>query len=425
MKKEKSRLNFQQAKKYIPGGVNSPVRAFKAVGGDPIFIRKASGAYLYDVDGNRYLDFIGSWGPAILGHSHPEVVQALKEVIVNGVSFGLPSPEETELARLICTRIPGAEMVRFVNSGTEATMTAIRLARAFTGRDKIVKFEGCYHGHSDGLLVKAGSGGATFGIPTSPGVPTDYTKNTIALPYNDISAIESIFKEEKVAGIIFEPVAGNMGVIVPRKEFVQRMRTICDEAGAVLIFDEVMTGFRVHEKGGQGHFGIEGDLVCLGKIIGGGLPVGAIAGKREIMSQLAPEGEVYQAGTLSGNPLAMAAGLKTLQIFFKEKVMEKIDSLSRFLKKGLEKIRREHSQISFNVLGGMFSLFFTSETPQNFADVQSCDLQMFGRFFNFMLEQGILIPPSQFEANFLSMAHTEENITEYLHNTQKFLKEKT
>lgn len=256
MKKEKSRLNFQQAKKYIPGGVNCPVRAFKAVGGDPIFIRKASGAYLYDVDGNRYLDFIGSWGPAILGHSHPEVVQALKEAIINGVSFGMPSSQETELSKLICTRIPGAEMVRFVNSGTEATMTAILLARAFSGRDKIVKFEGCYHGHSDGLLVKAGSGGATFGIPTSPGVSADYTKNTIALPYNDIPAIESVFREEKVAGIIVEPVAGNMGVIVPRKEFVQRMRALCDEAEAVLIFDEVMTGFRVHEKGGQGHFGI-------------------------------------------------------------------------------------------------------------------------------------------------------------------------
>lgn len=425
MKKEKSLLNFQQARKYIPGGVNSPVRAFKAVGGDPLFIRKASGAYLYDVDGNRYLDFIGSWGPAVLGHSHPEVVQALKEAAVKGVSFGLPSPPETELAKLICTRIPGAERVRFVNSGTEAAMTAVRLARAFSGRDKIVKFEGCYHGHSDGLLVKAGSGGATFGIPTSPGVPADYSKNTIALPYNDIPAVESTFREEKAAGIILEPVAGNMGVVVPRKEFVQRIRTLCDEAGAALIFDEVMTGFRVHEKGGQGHFGIEADLVCLGKIIGGGLPIGAVAGRREIMSQLAPEGEVYQAGTLSGNPLAMAAGLKTLQIFFEEKGMEKIDSLSRFLKEGLEKIRRKHPQISFAVLGGMFSLFFTSKTPKNFSEVQRCDLQMFGRFFNFMVEQGILIPPSQFEANFLSMAHTEENIAEYLHNTQKFLREKT
>ncbi len=425
MKREKSRLNFKEATKLIPGGVNSPVRAFQAVGGDPIFIQKAAGPYLYDVDDNRYLDFIGSWGPAILGHSHPEVIKALQETITHGLSFGMPSPLETRLAKLICTKTPGAEMVRFVNSGTEATMTAIRLARAFSGRDKIVKFEGCYHGHSDGLLVKAGSGGATLGIPTSAGVPSDFIKNTIILPYNDIPALESILKEEKVAGVIVEPVAGNMGVIIPKKEFIQRMRTLCNEVGSLLIFDEVMSGFRIHEKGGQGYFGIEGDLICLGKVIGGGLPVGAVAGKKEIMSKLAPEGDVYQAGTLSGNPLAMAAGLKTLQIFFRDNVMEKINSLSHFLEEGLKKIQRDYRRISFNVLGGMFSLFFTSETPQNFEDVQRCNLQKFGQFFNFMLNQGILIPPSQFEANFISSAHTENNIAEYLHNTQKFIEEKS
>lgn len=425
MKREKSRLSFAEAAKWIPGGVDSPVRAFKAVGGEPIFIQKASGVYLYDVDGNHYLDFIGSWGPAILGHSHPEVIQALEEAISNGLSFGMPSPLETELAKLICYKIPGVEMLRFVNSGTEATMTAIRLARAFSGRDKIVKFEGCYHGHSDGLLVKAGSGGATFGIPTSPGVPPDYTKNTITLAYNDISSLESILKEEKVACVIVEPVAGNMGVIIPKKEFIQRMRTLCSETGALLVLDEVMTGFRIHEKGAQGYFGIEADLICLGKIIGGGLPVGAVAGKREIMSRLAPEGDVYQAGTLSGNPLAMTSGLKTLQIFYRDNIMEKINALSHFLEEGLKKIKRDYPQISFSVLGGMFTLFFTSETPHNFEDVQRCDLQKFGQFFNFMVERGILLPPSQFEANFLSAAHTEDNITEYFHNTEKFLTKKT
>ena len=300
-------------------------------------------------------------------------------------------------------------------------MTAIRLARAFSGREKIVKFEGCYHGHSDGLLVKAGSGGATFSIPTSPGVPSDYTKNTITLPYNDITSLESTLKAEKAACVIVEPVAGNMGVIIPKKEFIQSMRRLCSETETLLIFDEVMTGFRIHEKGAQGYFGIEADLICLGKVIGGGLPVGAVAGKREIMSRLAPEGNVYQAGTLSGNPLAMVAGLKTLQIFYRDNVMEKIKALSHFLKEGLNKIKKEHSQISFSVLGGMFSLFFRSKTPQNFGDVKKCNLQKFGQFFNFMLERGILIPPSQFEANFLSAAHTEDTIADYLNNTQIFL----
>ncbi len=421
MKREKSKKSFGEAIKWIPGGVDSPARAFKAVGGDPIFIQRASGAYLYDLDGNRYLDFIGSWGPAVLGHRHPEVFQVLEEVISLGFLSGINSPSEIELAKFICDKIPGAEMVRFVNSGTEATMTAIRLARAFSGRDKIIKFEGCYHGHSDGLLVKAGSGGATFGIPTSPGVPSDYTKNTLTLPYNDILSLEFFLKREKVACVIVEPVAGNMGVVIPKKEFIQKMRSLCNETGALLIFDEVMTGFRVHEKGAQGFFGVEGDLICLGKVIGGGLPIGAVVGKREIMSRLTPHGDVYQAGTFSGNPLAMAAGLKTLQIFYRDKVMEKLNGLSLFLEDGLKKIKRKHPQISFSVLGGMFTLFFTSETPQNFEDVQKCNLKKFGDFFNFILEEGILIPPSQFEANFISSAHTEENMAEYLCAAERFL----
>ncbi|MFQ6069637.1 MAG: glutamate-1-semialdehyde 2,1-aminomutase [Candidatus Aminicenantales bacterium] len=422
--REKSRLSFVEATKYIPGGVNSPVRAFKAVEGDPVFIEKASGAYVYDLDGNRYLDFIGSWGPAILGHSHPEVIKALEEAISRGFSFGMSSPLETELAKLISSKILGAEMVRFVNSGTEAAMTAIRLARAFSGRNKIIKFEGCYHGHSDGLLVRAGSGGATFGVPTSPGVPSDCTKNTITLPYNDTVPLESVFSQEEIAGVIVEPVAGNMGVIIPRKKFIQRLKSLCRDTGSVLIFDEVMTGFRIHEQGAQGYFGIGGDLICLGKIIGGGLPVGAVAGKREIMSKLAPQGEVYQAGTLSGNPLAMTAGLKTLEIFYRESIMRKINFLSHLLKQGLEKIKREHSDVSFSVLGGMFTLFFTSKTPQNFEDVQRCDFKKFGQFFKFMLDHGILLPPSQFEANFISAAHTEDNISEYVLATKKFLAER-
>jgi len=421
MKREKSSLHFSEASKWIPGGVNSPVRAFKAVGTEPLFIQKAAGPYLYDVDGNRYLDFIGSWGPAILGHSHPEVVKALKEAAGKGVSFGMSSPVETELARLVCNLIPGAEMVRFVNSGTEAAMTAIRLARAFTGRDKIIKFTGCYHGHSDGLLVKAGSGSATFGLPDSPGVPLDYTRNTISLPYNNLPTLEDVFTREKVAGVIIEPVAGNMGVVIPGQEFLRSLRRLCTDKGTVLIFDEVMTGFRIHEKGAQGYFGVEADLICLGKVIGGGLPVGAVAGKQEIMNRLAPLGNVYQAGTLSGNPLAMTAGLKTLRVFLREKVMDKIDSLSQSLKQGLRSLKEGFPSISFNVIGGMFTLFFTPHTPQNFAEVQRCDLEKFGRFFRFMLEARILLPPSQFEACFLSAAHTENHIAEYLNQARNFL----
>lgn len=418
MERKKSREWFSEASKWLPGGVDSPVRAFKAVGGEPVHIEKASGAFLYDVDGNRFLDFIGSWGTAILGHSHPEVVGAVKEAAENGFSFGMPSPLETELAQLICSKVPGAGMVRFVNSGTEAAMTAIRLARAVSGRDKVVKFEGCYHGHSDGLLVKAGSGGATFGIPTSPGVPEDYTKNTVVLPYNDASALE-VLKKEKTACVIVEPVAGNMGVIVPEKEYIESLRRLCSETGTLLIFDEVMSGFRVHEKGAQGYFGVEGDLVCLGKVIGGGLPVGAVAGKKEILSRLSPAGDVYQAGTLSGNPLAMASGLRTLQIYFRDGVMKKVSALGRLLEEGLSRIHEKRPDFSFSICGGMFTLFFTPEKPRNFSDVMKCDLEEFGRFFQHMLGRGILLPPSQFEANFISFAHTEAQIQEYLSRVEE------
>ncbi|MBS3819063.1 glutamate-1-semialdehyde 2,1-aminomutase, partial [bacterium] len=328
MKREKSIQDYQKAKKFIPGGVNSPVRAFKAVRGEPVFIQRAEGAYLDDIDGNRYLDFIGTWGPGILGHSPPQVVKALKKTVEKGVSFGLPSVTETELAELICNGVPGIDLVRFVNSGTEAAMTAVRIARAYTKKDKIIKFEGCYHGHSDGLLVEAGSGGATLGVPSSSGVPSDCTQNTIVLPYNDLSSLQEVLEKEEVAGVMVEPVAGNMGVIVPRKEYIKGMRDLCTQNGVLLIMDEVMSGFRVHEQGAQGYFGVEGDLICLGKIIGGGLPVGAVGGKYELMSFLSPQGKVYQAGTLSGNPLAMTAGLTTLQVYYKNKIMDKIQSLS-------------------------------------------------------------------------------------------------
>ncbi len=421
MKRDKSKQFFKEARKFIPGGVDSPVRAFNAVGGEPVFIRKASGAYLEDEDGNRYLDFIGTWGPAILGHAHPVVTDALKIAVENGTSFGMPSNLEVELAKLVTANVPGAERVRFVNSGTEATMTAIRLARGYTGRDKIIKFEGCYHGHSDGLLVKAGSGGATLGIPTSPGVPEDYTKNTIVLPFNDAEALRKTLQEQEIACVIMEPVAGNMGAIAGSKEFLEAARVTCSEQGTVLIFDEVMSGFRVHENGAQGLLGIYGDLVCLGKVIGGGMPVGAIAGKAEIMSHLAPEGKVYQAGTLSGNPVAMTAGIKTLGIFYNEKVMDHIREVGDYLEDGFKKLAEEHDDISYCVIGGMFTLFFCAELPTNFEEVGKCDFDRFSRFFNFMLDNGVLLPPSQYEANFLSLSHKKAEIDRYLELTKSFL----
>ncbi len=402
---------YNQALQFIPGGVNSPVRAFNGVGGTPLFIDRAEGAYLFDVEGRRYIDYVGSWGPMIVGHAHPEVLSAVKAAVEKGLSFGAPTPVEVTMAQKLCRLVPSLEMVRMVNSGTEATMSAIRLARGFTGRDKLVKFEGCYHGHADSLLVKAGSGALTCGVPSSPGVPASVVAHTITLPYNDIEAVESLFAEigDDIACVIVEPVAGNMNCIPPREEFLQTLRKVCDQAGSVLIFDEVMTGFRVALGGAQSLYGIKPDLTTLGKVIGGGMPVGAFGGKREIMEYLAPSGPVYQAGTLSGNPVALAAGLKTLELIespgFFEALTEKTQTLMSAL---TEKARQAGVDFRTVSVGGMFGLFFT-QAPQvtNFQQVMACDQEAFKRFFHLMLEEGVYLAPSAFEAGFVSAAHDQ------------------
>ncbi len=402
---------YNQALQFIPGGVNSPVRAFNGVGGTPLFIDRAEGAYLFDVEGRRYIDYVGSWGPMIVGHAHPEVLSAVKAAVEKGLSFGAPTPIEVTMAQKLCRLVPSLEMVRMVNSGTEATMSAIRLARGFTGRDKLVKFEGCYHGHADSLLVKAGSGALTCGVPSSPGVPASVVAHTITLPYNDIEAVESLFAEigDDIACVIVEPVAGNMNCIPPREEFLQTLRKVCDQAGSVLIFDEVMTGFRVALGGAQSLYGIKPDLTTLGKVIGGGMPVGAFGGKREIMEYLAPSGPVYQAGTLSGNPVALAAGLKTLELIespgFFEALTEKTQTLMSAL---TEKARQAGVDFRTVSVGGMFGLFFT-QAPQvtNFQQVMACDQEAFKRFFHLMLEEGVYLAPSAFEAGFVSAAHDQ------------------
>lgn len=422
MKRENSVLEFKKANSIIPGGVNSPVRAYKAVGGQPIFIDKAKDQYVYDVDGNKYLDFVLTWGPSILGHANDEVLDTLTETAKKGLSFGMPSPLETQLAEKVKELIPSIEMVRFVSSGTEATMTAIRLARGYTGRDKIIKFNGCYHGHHDSLLVKAGSGGATFGVPDSMGVTAGATKQTLTCDYNNLEEVSELIKKGNVAAVIIEPVAGNMGVILPDKEFMLELRKLCTRYETVLIFDEVMAGFRVHPKGGSGLFEITPDLFTYGKVIGGGMPVGAIAGKKGIMEWLAPIGPVYQAGTLSGNPVAMATGIKTLEIYERENVFEKIEEIGKKLSQSLIKICDKFEDISFTRVGSMFTLFFRSEAPKMFAEVNECDLDRFGRFFAFMLNKGIVLPPSQYEANFLSLKHSEENIKYYCNCLEEFLK---
>ncbi len=416
---EKSRQEFERAKKLIPGGVNSPVRAFKAVGGEPIFIERGEGAYLYDVDGNRYVDFIGAWGPSILGHAHPRVVEKVSGILRKGFSFGLPTPIESLLAEKIMEFFPSIEKIRLVNSGTEATMTAIRLARGYTERDKIVKFEGCYHGHADCLLVKAGSGGETFGIPTSAGVPYDFAKHTITLPYNDLESLKDVFNKigNEIAAVIVEPIAGNMGVIIPEREFIENLRELTARHGTILIFDEVMTGFRVHPGGAQALFGVKPDLTCLGKIIGGGMPVGAFGGKAEIMDLLAPQGPVYQAGTLSGNPITVAAGLATLEIYKQEKVFEKLEELGKLLDEAF----LTQKQIKYYRAGGMFSIFFTDAPVKNLEDVRKCDLEKFARYHKFMLQKGFLLPPSQFEAAFISAAHTKKDIMNFIEATEEFL----
>jgi glutamate-1-semialdehyde 2,1-aminomutase len=405
---------FQAAQIHIPGGVNSPVRAFKGVGGTPIFFRRGEGPFLYDEDGRRYIDYVGSWGPMLLGHAFPPVIGAVRSALDNGLGFGAPTAIETELADRVCELVPSMEMVRMVNSGTEATMSAIRLARGYTGRDKIVKFEGCYHGHSDSLLVKAGSGALTLGEPSSPGVPASLAQHTITLSYNDSDEVRQSFAAlgDQIAAIIVEPVAGNMNCILPEPGFLECLRQLCDQHGSVLIFDEVMTGFRVALGGAQERFGIKPDLTTLGKIIGGGLPVGAFGGKREIMQQIAPLGPVYQAGTLSGNPLAMAAGLATLQALREPGIHEQLSAKSEYLTQGLEAIAHRHGiPFTTSAIGGMFGLFFTDQKRvSRFEEVMRCDVQRFGRFFHAMLDAGVYLAPSAFEAGFVSTAHGEAEL---------------
>ena len=405
---------FTQAQKHIPGGVNSPVRAFKSVGGTPLFFKHAEGAYVIDEDDQRYVDYVGSWGPMILGHSHPDVLDAVRQQLQHGLSYGAPTAMESEMADLVCSLVPSMEMVRMVSSGTEATMSAIRLARGFTGRDSIIKFEGCYHGHSDSLLVKAGSGLLTQGMPSSAGVPADFAKHTLTLPFNDLQAVADRLAEvgPQVACIIVEPVAGNMNCVPPAPGFLQGLRTLCDEHGVVLIFDEVMTGFRVALGGAQAYYDVKPDLSTFGKIIGGGMPVGCFGGKREIMHCIAPLGPVYQAGTLSGNPLAMAAGLTTLKLISRPGFHDQLSADTARLLTGLQQ-RADAADIPFTTtqVGGMFGLYFTS-TPQivTFEDVMSSDTERFKRFFHLMLEGGVYLAPSAFEAGFTSIAHGDAEL---------------
>ena len=397
----------------IPGGVNSPVRAFRAVGGTPRFIESAQGAYVVDADGRRYIDYVGSWGPMILGHGEASVVAAIRDQAQRGVSFGAPTALETELAELICERMPSIEMVRMVNSGTEATMSAIRLARGHTGRDKLIKFEGCYHGHGDSLLVKAGSGALTLGVPSSPGVPQSFVEHTLSAVYNDLHSVDALLARhaDEVACIIVEPVAGNMNCIPPLPDFLPGLRERCDRHGIVLIFDEVMSGFRVHPGGAQALYGVRPDLSTLGKIVGGGLPVGAFGGRREIMQSLAPLGPVYQAGTLSGNPLAMVAGIATLRRLGEPGIYEALDARTEALLNGLQAAATAHGvALRCRHLGSMFGLFFSETLPHRFDEVTACDTERFARFFHAMLDRGVYLGPSAFEAGFVSAAHTDDDI---------------
>jgi glutamate-1-semialdehyde 2,1-aminomutase len=421
---ENSRILYDRALNVIPGGVNSPVRACKAVGTKPVFIDHAEGCMIFDEDGNGYIDYIGSWGPMILGHSHPAVVEAISSIIESGTSFGAPTELEIKLAEMLIEAVPSMDMVRMVNSGTEATMSAIRLARGFTKRDTIIKFDGCYHGHADTLLVAAGSGVATLSIPGSPGVPKSFVAHTLSLPYNDIDSVSEVMKAqgEKIACIIVEPVAGNMGLVKPVDGFLQALRELTDKSGSLLIFDEVMTGFRVSHGGAQAKYGISPDLTCLGKIIGGGLPVGAYGGKRDIMAHIAPQGPVYQAGTLSGNPLAMAAGIATLTQLnasgFYEALDEKTDRLMAGLEGASEKAGIE---VRLTKAGSMMGLFFTDKAVMNFEDAKTSDLKMFSDYYKGMLKEGVYLAPSQFEALFVSAAHDTEHIDKTIQAAEKVM----
>ena len=409
----KNETLFARAQRTIPAGVNSPVRAFRSVGGTPRFFTRGEGAFLWDADGTRYVDYVGSWGPAILGHAHPAVVRAVQETAQHGLSFGAPTELEVEMAETLCAMLPSLEMVRLVSSGTEATMSALRLARGFTGRSKIVKFEGCYHGHGDSLLVKAGSGALTFGQPSSAGVPPAIANETIVLPYNDLAAVEAAFAAggDDIACIIVEPIVGNMNLIMPRPGFLPGLRAVCDRHGAVLIFDEVMTGFRVHPRGAQGLYGVTPDLTTLGKVIGGGMPVGAFGGRRAIMQKIAPLGPVYQAGTLSGNPVAVAAGLATLREIRVPHFHDRLAATTKLLTDGLVAVaKRAGVPFAAQSSGGMFGLYFTSAIPDTFDAVMACDKDRFNRFFHAMLDAGVYLAPSAFEAGFVSSAHTAEDI---------------
>jgi len=409
----RSKQLFEEAQRYMPGGVNSPVRAFKAVGGTPVFMKRGQGSRLYDEDNNEYIDYGGSWGPLILGHAHPQVVTAVKEAAESGSSFGTPTELETTLTRMLCTAIPSIELVRLVNSGTEATMSAIRLARAFTGRNRIVKFAGCYHGHSDGLLAKAGSGMATLGIPTSPGVPPSFTADTLVASYNHTETVKQLFDRfaSEIAAVIVEPIAGNMGVVPPQPSFLESLRSLTRQSGAILIFDEVITGFRVAYSGAQSIYNITPDLTCLGKIIGGGLPIGAYGGRSDIMEMVAPLGPVYQAGTLSGNPLATTAGIETLKILSQSGIYSQLEARASQLEKGIiSAVNKSAMDIQVSRAGSMITVFFTREPVIDYETASQANTELFSRFFQQMLANGIYWPPSQFETAFVSLAHTEEDI---------------
>lgn len=422
---QKSEALFKEALQWIPGGVNSPVRAFRAVGGTPFFVDRAAGATVTDVDGNTYVDYVGTWGPAILGHAHPKIIQAIQKTAEFGTSFGIPNPLEVTMARKVCDAVPSLDLVRMCNSGTEATMSAIRIARGYTGRDKIIKFEGCYHGHVDSLLVKAGSGALTLGAPDSAGVPASFAEHTLLLPFNDLEAVRKAFETygSQIAGVILEPVPANAGLYLPRPGFLEGLKELTEKYESVLIFDEVMTGFRLSRAGAQGRFGIDPDMSCFGKIIGGGLPVGAFGGKRKIMESVAPLGPVYQAGTLSGNPLAMASGLAALEELEQTSAYDKLEGLGDLLEEGMRMAAKNAGvSVTYQRIGSMFCGYFTDQPVHHLGDAMSSDRDKFAKFFHGMLEEGIYLAPSQFEAGFISTAHTEESINQTVAAAERVMK---